>query len=310
VSPRALLWVGFNLAILALLLLDLGLFRREARPISPKEGALWTCFYVGLSGLFGMALWKFYCHQRALEFFTAYVVEYALSVDNLFVFLLVLAHFQVRPEVRHRLLFWGILGAFAMRAGLILMGTALVASFHWLLYAFGAFLIFTAVRLVLPHSKPANFEQGWLVRTTRRVLPVADSYDGPRFFVRQGQRLWVTPLFLVLLVVEITDLLFAVDSIPAVLGISQDAFIVYSSNVCALLGLRSLLFVVASLLDKVRYLKFGLSGVLAFVGTKMLLSGVWHIPVGMSLAVIGVLLAASVLVSVVWGMKHKPAVPS
>jgi tellurite resistance protein TerC len=223
---------------------------------------------------------------------------------------LVLAHFQVRPEVRHRLLFWGILGAFAMRAALILMGTALVVSFHWLLYAFGAFLIFTAVRLVLPHSKPANFEQGWLVRTTRRVLPVADSYDGPRFFVRQGQRLWVTPLFLVLLVVEITDLLFAVDSIPAVLGISQDAFIVYSSNVCALLGLRSLLFVVASLLDKVRYLKFGLSGVLAFVGTKMLLSGVWHIPVGMSLAVIGVLLAASVLVSVVWGMKHKPAVPS
>jgi tellurite resistance protein TerC len=303
-NTNVALWVGFNLFVLAMLALDLGIFHREEHVVSPKEAGLWTVVWIVLSlGFCGMlGLSGYWSHEQSLQWVTAYVVEYALSVDNLFVFIMVFGFFQVPLVVQHRVLFWGILGAFLMRAVLIVTGTALVQRFHWLMYLFGAFLVFTAVKMAFSKDEDAaEPEQSLVMRLGRRFLPVARRDEGSRFFVLEDGRRKVTPLFLVLLVVETTDLLFALDSIPAVLGISQDAFIVYSSNVCAILGLRSLFFVVASLMDKFHMLKMGLGIILGFVGTKMLITffGI-HLSIGLSLGVIGGILVASILASLVW----------
>jgi tellurite resistance protein TerC len=296
--------VGFNLFVLAMLALDLGVFHREQHVVTPKEAGLWTVVWILLSLAFcgSLGLTGYWSHEQSLQWVTAYVVEYALSVDNLFVFLMVFAFFKVPLVVQHRVLFWGILGAFVMRAVLILTGTALVQRFHWLLYLFGAFLVFTAVKMAFTKDEDAaEPERSLVMRGGRRFLPVARRDDGNRFFTVEDGRRKVTPLFLVLLVVETTDLLFALDSIPAVLGISQDAFIVYTSNVCAILGLRSLFFVVASLMDKFHLLKVGLAIILGFVGTKMLMVifGI-HRSIGLSLGVIGGVLVGSILASLVW----------
>ncbi|OJH37791.1 TerC family protein [Cystobacter ferrugineus] len=303
-NTNVALWVGFNLFVLAMLALDLGVFHRKEHVVSPKEAGLWTVVWIVLSlafcGILGLT--GYWNHEQSLQWVTAYVVEYALSVDNLFVFLMVFAFFQVPLVVQHRVLFWGIIGAFIMRAVLIVTGTALVQRFHWLLYIFGAFLIFTAVKMAFSKDEDAaEPEQSLVMRLGRRFLPVARQNDGNRFFTLEDGRRKVTPLFLVLLVVETTDLLFALDSIPAVLGISQDAFIVYTSNVCAILGLRSLFFVVASLMDKFHLLKVGLAIILGFVGLKMVITFFdIHIPIGLSLGVIGGVLLGSILASLVF----------
>jgi TerC family integral membrane protein len=314
VNTQVALWVGFNVFVLAMLALDLGLFHREEHVVSPKEAGAWTLVWIVLSLLFCGGVWYsgFWNTRQATEWVTAYVIEYALSVDNLFVFLMVFAYFRVALEVQHRVLFWGILGAFVMRAALILAGTALVRRFDWLLYLFGAFLVFTAVKMAFSKDDDdaADPEQTLIVRVARRMLPVARQGEGSRFFITEDGRRKVTPLFLVLMVVEATDLLFALDSIPAVLGISQNAFIVYTSNVCAILGLRSLFFVVASLMEKFHLLKVGLGVILGFVGVKMLIVffGI-HIPIGLSLAIIGGVLLACILASLIWPKPEEPAAP-
>jgi tellurite resistance protein TerC len=272
--------------------------------------------WIVLSLLFcgGLRYSGFWTTSQATEWVTAYVIEYALSVDNLFVFLMVFAYFRVAPEVQHRVLFWGIMGAFVMRAALILAGTALVQRFHWLLYIFGAFLVFTAAKMAFSKEDDdaADPEQTAIVKLSRRLLPVARQGDGSNFFTIEDGRRKVTPLFLVLMVVEATDLLFALDSIPAVLGISQDAFIVYTSNVCAILGLRSLFFVVSSLMDKFHLLKVGLAVILGFVGTKMLITYFdIHVSIGLSLGVIGGVLLASIIASLIWPKAaEEPEVPT
>ncbi|XXF79586.1 TerC family protein [Myxococcaceae bacterium GXIMD 01537] len=302
------LWVGFHVFVLAILAMDLGLFHRKDHAVSPKEAGIWTGVWVTLSLLFCAGIWHFAGRTPALQWVTAYVVEYSLSIDNLFVFLMVFGFFRVAPEVQHRVLFWGIIGAFVMRAVLIIAGTSLVQRFHWLIYLFGAFLVFTAVKMMVSKDdEAADPEQGFVVKLARRVLPVARQDQGNHFFTIEDGRRKVTPLFIVLLVVEATDLLFALDSIPAVLGISQDAFVVYTSNVCAILGLRSLFFVVASLMDKFHLLKVGLSVILAFVGVKMLITYFdIHVPIGISLGVIGGVLVLSVVASLIWPKAPEP----
>jgi tellurite resistance protein TerC len=307
VNTQVALWVGFNLFVVAMLAIDLGLFHKKDRAVTPKEAGIWTMVWITISLLFCAGIWHFSGHTPALQWLTAYVVEYSLSVDNLFVFLMVFSYFRVAPEHQHRVLFWGIVGAFVMRAVLIIAGTALVKEFHWLIYLFGAFLVFTAIKMLLSKEEAVDPEQQGIVKLARRVLPVSRSADGSRFFLREDGRLKVTPLFLVLLVVEATDLLFALDSIPAVLGISQDPFIVYSSNVCAILGLRSLFFVVASLMDKFHLLKVGLAAILGFVGVKMLITYFdIHVPIGISLGAIAGILAASIIASLIWPKAPEP----
>ncbi|QRN95110.1 TerC family protein [Archangium violaceum] len=306
------LWVGFNVFVLAMLAMDLGLFHRKEHVVTPKEAGGWTIVWIVLSLLFCGGLWYFgyWTTAQSMQWVTAYVIEYALSVDNLFVFLMVFAYFRVALEVQHRVLFWGIMGAFIMRAVLILAGTALVQRFHWLLYLFGAFLVFTAAKMAFSKDDDdaADPEQTFIVKLSRRMLPVARQGEGSNFFTIEDGRRKVTPLFLVLMVVEATDLLFALDSIPAVLGISQDPFIVYTSNVCAILGLRSLFFVVASLMEKFHLLKVGLAAILGFVGTKMLIVFFdIHVPIGLSLGIIGGILVASIVASLIW---PKPEVPA
>lgn len=301
-NTQVALWVGFNLFVLAMLAVDLGLFHRKEHAVTAKEASIWTGVWVCISLAFCAGVWHFAGPKPGQAWLTAYIVEYALSVDNLFVFLMVFGYFRVPPKHQHRVLFWGILGAFIMRAGLIVAGTALVVRFHWLIYLFGAFLLYTAVKMLFAgDEEAADPEQQAVVKFARRVLPVSREGQGSRFFITEDGRRKVTPLFIVLLVVEVTDLLFATDSIPAVLGISQDPFIVYTSNVCAILGLRSLFFVVASLMDKFHYLKLSLSAILGFVGVKMLIT-FFHVEIStvVSLGVIGGLLALAMIASVIW----------
>ncbi len=309
-NTQVALWVGFNLFVVAMLAIDLGLFHRKDHAVTPKEAGAWTGVWITISLIFCAGIWRFSGSEPALQWLTAYVVEYSLSVDNLFVFLMVFGYFRVAPEHQHRVLFWGIIGAFLMRAVLILAGTALVKEFHWLIYIFGAFLVFTAVKMLLSKEEDVDPEQKAVVKLARRVLPVSRVGEGSRFFISEDGRRKVTPLFLVLLVVEATDLLFALDSIPAVLGISQDAFIVYTSNVCAILGLRSLFFVVSSLMDKFHFLKVGLSAILGFVGVKMLITYFdIHVPIALSLGVIAGILVASIVASLIWPKAPEPEHP-
>jgi tellurite resistance protein TerC len=313
---------------MAMLAIDLGLVRRKSAAVSPKEAGIWTGVWIALSLAFCGLIWwldknnpgMFQGPNPPLAWVTAYIVEYSLSVDNLFVFLMLFGYFRVKPEHQHRVLFWGILGAFVMRAALILVGAALVQRFTWLLALFGAFLVFTALKMLKSGEDEIDPEQQAVVRWARRMLPVSRVQEGHRFLTVENGRRMVTPLFLVLLSVEATDLLFALDSIPAVLGISTDPYIIYTSNVCAILGLRSLFFVVASLMDKFHYLKVGLALILGFVGVKMLVgwaTGVlagrgymehaFHIPIGWSLGVIGALLVGSIVASILNPKVPEPA---
>jgi tellurite resistance protein TerC len=310
-----ILWAGFLLGVAVVIAIDLSVSR--GKDITPKMAAVWTGVWVTLSLAFAGLLFWLGGANAAVPFLTAYVVEYALSVDNLFVFIVIFSFFKVARAAQHRLLYWGIIGAFVLRGTLIGLGTALVAKFTWLLYLFGAFLLFTAWKLLFSGEEDDEVdpESNRVLRLARRVLPVSTKDHGLAFFVREDGRRKVTLLFLVLLVVETSDLLFALDSIPAVLGISQDPFIVFSSNACAILGLRSLFFLVSSLMDTFRYLKTGLGVILAFVGVKLCLETAFSdwahhhetfVIVG-SLCFIAICLTVSIVASIVIRPKPKAA---
>ena len=298
------LWVAFTAFVLIMLFLDLGVFHRRAHAVSTKEAGIWSAVWVSLALLFGAGIYKFMGRQPALEFLTGYVVEEALSVDNLFVFILLFSYFRVPPSLQHRVLFWGIFGALVMRGIMIAAGAILIERFHWITYVFGAFLVFTGLRMLWHDETDIEPESNPVIKLVRKLIPVTKRYHGQHFFVREPwagkMRLVATPLFVVLVLVETTDLVFAVDSIPAVFGVTQDPFIVYTSNVFAILGLRALYFLLAGVIQKFHYLKIGLALVLAFVGAKMLAADFFPVPIGVSLAVIASLLALSVIASLLF----------
>jgi tellurite resistance protein TerC len=295
------LWAGFTVFVLAMLALDLGVFHRKAHEVSIREAATWSAVWVALALTFNYGVYRFMGTQAGLEFLTGYLIEKALSVDNIFVFVLVFSYLDVPPRYQHRVLFWGILGALLMRGAMIAAGAALIAEFHWIIYVFGAFLVFTGVRMAR-HSGPAiDAEANPVIRLVRRVIPVTNANHGQQFFVRENvsgrMRRMATPLFVALVLVETTDLIFAVDSIPAIFAITTDPFLVYTSNVFAILGLRALYFLLAGVMHRFHYLKLGLSLVLIFVGAKMLLTDVYKVPIGLSLGVIALMLTISVVAS-------------
>ncbi len=292
------LWVGFNFFVLAMLALDLGVFHRKTHAVTFKESITWTVVWVTLALVFNAGVWHFAGPQKGLEFFTGYVIEKSLSVDNVFVFALLFSYFAVPAQYQHKVLFWGILGALIMRAIMIVAGAALIAKFAWIIYVFGAFLIITGIKMLVKREEEIHPERNPVVKWFKRLMPVTSDYRGDRFFVRDNGLRCATPLFVVLLLVEITDVIFAVDSIPAIFAVTTDPFIVYTSNVFAILGLRSLYFALAGVMDKFHYLKIGLGVVLAFVGVKMLLAhSAWKIPTLLSLGVVVLVLAASVVAS-------------
>jgi tellurite resistance protein TerC len=307
------LWVAFTAFVLIMLFLDLGVFHRRAHAVSTKEAGMWSAVWVSLALLFGAGIYTFMGQQKALEFYTGYVVEEALSVDNLFVFILLFSYFRVPPSLQHRVLFWGIFGALVMRGIMIAAGALLIERFHWITYVFGAFLVFTGLRMLRHDETDIEPESNPVIKLVRKLIPVTKRYHGQHFFIREPwggkMRLVATPLFVVLVLVETTDLVFAVDSIPAVFGVTQDPFIVYTSNVFAILGLRALYFLLAGVIQKFHYLKIGLALVLAFVGAKMLLADVFPVPIGWSLAVIASLLAASVVASLLFPKKAEANAP-
>jgi tellurite resistance protein TerC len=288
-----LLWLGFNLFVLVAIALDLYVFHRRPHKIELREALVWSVAWIGLSVLFGIGILRYSRHQPALEFFTGYVIEKALSVDNLFIFLIIFRTFAVELKLQHRVLAWGILGALVMRGALIAAGAELIEHYSWVLYVFGAFLLYAGARMFFTKKENIHPEENFVFRFAQKHLRVSRSYHGESFFVTQMGRWLATPLFLVLLIVEIADVTFAMDSIPAVFGITHDPFIVYTSNVFAILGLRAMYFLLAGVLDRLRYLDAGLGGVLTFVGAKMLAERWVHIPVQISLAVVlGILLIA------------------
>jgi tellurite resistance protein TerC len=305
------LWAGFLLFVFAMLALDLGVFHRRDHAIGFREALLWSGIWVGISLLFGAGLIIGFGAEKGLEFFAGYVIEKALSVDNLFVFLVIFSAFGVSAALQHRVLFWGILGALVLRGAFILAGGVFLETFHWGIYVFGGILVLTGGRLLVRRNQEAHPERNPVTRLASRVLPIAIEDTGHHFLLRRGGRWMFTPLFLTLVTVEVTDIVFAVDSIPAVFAVSADPFIVFTSNIFAILGLRSLYFLLAGIMEKFRYLKIGLAGVLLFVGAKMLVSGFYKIPIGLSLGVIAVMIGASIAVSLIpMRTKTSPAGPS
>lgn len=300
-------WVLFNLFVLAMLALDLGVFHRKAHEVKMKGALTWSAVWIVLALAFNAWVYHSRGPQAGLEFFTGYLIEKALSVDNVFVFLLIFTYFRVPAEYQHKVLFWGILGALVMRIIFIAAGVALIQKFHWIIYVFGAFLVITGIKMALAKDKEIHPERNPVLRLFRRWMPVTEQYEGDRFFVRRDGRRWATPLFVTLLLVETTDVIFAVDSIPAILAITQDAYIVYTSNVFAILGLRALYFALAGFMKLFHYLHYGLSLILVFVGVKMLLADVYKVPIAWSLAFIAAVLAVSIALSLLWPKGEKPA---
>ncbi len=299
-----LLWVGFNIFVLAMLAVDLGVFHKEAHEVSIKEAAIWSAVWITLALIFNYGIYYFMGSQAGLEFLTGYLIEKALSVDNIFVFVLIFSYFRVPAQYQHRVLFWGILGALFMRGAMIGAGAYLIHQFHWIIYIFGAFLVFTGIRMATQTEHEIEPEANPVIRLVRRFMPVTNVYHGQKFFIKDtvGARIRTvaTPLFVVLVLVETTDLIFAVDSIPAIFAVTQDPFLVYTSNVFAILGLRALYFLLAGVINKFHYLKLGLSVVLIFVGVKMLLTDIYKIPIALSLGVIAAILAVSVIGSLLF----------
>jgi tellurite resistance protein TerC len=298
------LWVGFNVFVLAMLALDLGVFHRKAHEVGVREAAAWSALWVSLALVFNYGVYRFMGPEAGLQFLTGYLIEKALSVDNIFVFVLIFSYFQVPARYQHRVLFWGILGALVMRGAMIAAGAALIHEFHWIIYVFGAFLVFTGIRMATQKEMDIEPESNPVIRLVKRFIPVSSRYHGQSFFVREEvggrTRRVATPLFVVLVLVETTDLIFAVDSIPAIFAITTDTFLVYTSNVFAILGLRALYFLLAGVIHRFHFLKLGLSAVLVFVGAKMLVADVYKVPVGISLGVIALLLGASVVASLLF----------
>jgi len=304
------LWIGFLVFVFAMLALDLGVFNRKIHAIRFKEALAWSMMWISLALLFDVGVYFYFGAEQGLQFLTGYVIEKALSVDNLFVFVVIFGFFRVPASLQHRVLFWGILGALVMRAAFIFAGTALIHQFHWTIYVFGAILVFTGIKLLFQQASDVHPERNPVVRLLSRVLPIATSHEGPEFFIKQNGRWLVTSLFIALLTIEVSDIVFAVDSIPAVLAITTDPFIVFTSNIFAILGLRSLYFLLASMLGNFRFLHFGLAAVLLFVGAKMIGADLIEVPIGLSLGVVGGLLVISVGASLLFPSKDASPPPS
>ena len=298
--------VGFNAFILLMLAIDLGLFQREAHEVPVREALAWSVTWIVLSLSFNAGIYWFRGSEKALEFLTGYLIEYALSVDNIFVFVMIFSYFAVPARYQHRILFWGILGALVLRGLMIGMGAILIQRFHWVTYIFGGFLVFTGIRMAMQDEQKLEPESNPVIHLVRRFLRVTNIYHGQKFFVREPVRpggptgIVATPLFVVLVLVETTDVIFALDSIPAIFAVTRDPMIVYTSNVFAILGLRALYFLLAGVILKFHYLQLGLSAILVFVGAKMLLADIYHVPIGWSLVVVATILVASVVASLVF----------
>jgi len=295
-----LLWTVFSAFVLGMLALDLGVFSRKPHEVRYREAVTWSIVWVTLAMIFNAWIYFRFGSEKALEFLTGYVIEKALSVDNIFVFVVLFAAFAVPKIYEHRVLFWGVIGAILMRAVFIGLGAALISRFHWVMYLFGAILIVTGVRLLIIGDHEPHPERNPIYRFGRRFIPSVPQYHGKHFFVKQGARWFATPLFLVLLAIEATDVVFAVDSIPAIFAITDDPFIVYTSNIFAILGLRAMYFLLAGVIDKFHFLKIGLAVVLLFVGVKMVIADFYKVPIGASLAIIAIILVSSVIASMIW----------
>jgi TerC family integral membrane protein len=299
-------YVGFTLFVLAMLALDLGVFHRKAHVVRPKEAAMWVAIWATLALAFGCLIYIWRGAEPALLFATGYLIEQSLSVDNLFVIVMIFTYFSVPDKYQHRVLFWGILGALVMRGVFIAVGAILITRFSWIMYLFGAFLIFTGIRMAFEQDEEFDAEKNPVMRTARRFLHVKNRYDGQRFFTIENGRKAATPLLLVLILVEFVDLVFAADSIPAIFAVTTDPFLVYTSNVFAILGLRSMYFLLSGIVHKFVYLKYGLSVILTFVGIKMVIVDFYHVPILLSLAVIVATLAISIAASLKFPPKEKP----
>jgi tellurite resistance protein TerC len=303
-NESTLLWAGFNVFVLGMLALDLGVFHRKSHTVTVREALTWTGVWVTLSLFFNLFIYYYFGEEKAVEFFTGYLIEKSLSVDNIFVIIMIFSYFQVPQEYQHKVLFWGILGALVMRVIFIFSGIELIHRFHWLVYIFGGFLVFTGIRMITSGDDKIEPEKNPIIKLARRMFSVTPTFEGDQFFTKREGKTWVTPLFLVVILIEVTDLIFAVDSIPAILSISEDPFIVYTSNVFAILGLRSLYFALSGIEKYFHYLKFGLSAILIFVGVKMCIVDFYKIPVSISLIVIVFVLAIAMLASVLFPKKE------
>ncbi|WP_181305512.1 TerC family protein [Rufibacter sp. XAAS-G3-1] len=292
-------WIGFNLFVLLMLALDLGVFNRKAHVVSVKEALIWSGVWISLALVFNSLVYYWFGEHKAVEFLTGYVLEKTLSIDNIFVFVLIFKYFQIPSIYQHKILFWGILGALLMRVIFIFAGVALIEKFHWSIYLFGAFLIYTGYKMFVEKDKEMEPEKNPVIRFFRRIMPVTNQLEGDKFFVKQSGKVFATPLFLVLILIEISDLIFAVDSIPAILAITQDQFIVYTSNVFAILGLRSLYFALAHVIHRFVFLSTGLAFILIFVGLKMVTIDIFKVPTFISLIVIGFIITVSIVFSLI-----------
>lgn len=300
-------WVLFILFIVVMLAVDLGVFNRKDHEVKVKEALVWSGVWVGLALAFNAIVYFWRGPEVAVQFFTGYVIEKSLSIDNIFVFLQVFAYFSVPAIYQHKILFWGVLGAIVMRAIFIVAGVALITMFHWIIYVFGAFLIFTGIKMVLAKNKEMHPEKNPLIRLLRRFMPISNDYEGGKFMIRRNGIIMATPLMVVLLVIETTDVIFAVDSIPAILAITTDPFIVFSSNLFAIMGLRSLFFALAGVVKKFYYIHYGLAAILVLVGVKMLVSDFYKLPSSAALAAVAVILSLSMLSSVLWPRQSQEA---
>lgn len=296
-SVEIALWAGFSLFLIIMLALDLGVFHKESHVVEFKEAMIWSGVWVGLAVLFNIGVFSYFGQIKGMEFLTGYLIEKSLSVDNVFIIALIFTYFNVPRQYQHRVLFWGVIGALVMRAILIAVGATLIKEFTWIIYIFGAFLIFTGIKMYLQKNEGIDPDKNPVVRFFKRFIPVTDQYNKEKFFLIKEGRRYATPLFIVLLLVETTDLIFAVDSIPAIFAITQDPFIVFTSNAFAILGLRSLYFALAGVIYKFYYLKAGLSVILVFVGLKMMLIDVFKIPIVFSLGFVALVITVSIIAS-------------
>lgn len=294
------LWIYFNIFIIAMLIVDLAVFNRKEHEITIKESLVWTGIWIALSVVFGIGLYFYMDPQSSLDFFTGYLIEKSLSVDNIFVFILVFSYFGVPAKFQHKVLFWGIFGALVMRFLFIFLGVALIERFEWIIYIFGAFLVYTGIKMAFELEKEVHPERNPLLKLTRKIIPVTNKFDGANFFTKINGKLMATPLFVVLIVIETTDLVFAIDSIPAILAITTDEFLVYSSNAFAILGLRALYFALNGVMKLFHYLHYGLAAILSFVGVKMLLAEFYHVPTPYALGFVGLALIISIGASVLF----------
>ena len=302
-GDTTILWAAFNVFVLGMLALDLGVFHKRSEEISVRNALVWTGVWITLAMAFNLFVYLYFGQEEAIKFFTGYIIEKSLSVDNIFVIIMIFSYFHVPPSYQHKVLFWGILGALVMRVIFIFAGIELIHRFHWLIYIFGGFLIVTGLRMLFGAETKIEPEKNPIVRLVRRIFAVTSSFQGDNFFVRIKGRLWATPLLLVVILIESTDLIFAVDSIPAILAISDDPFIVYTSNVFAILGLRSLYFALSGIEKYFHYLKYGLSAILVFVGAKMCLTDHYKITIETSLTVIVFIVALAIVASMIFPKK-------